>query len=98
MSLKGGNRALDHMERVELRDKVEAHLKARLANNGVKPGSRSRKGMEMEMEFLMGACAAINALYPNENPEHMSAMVPNTWLILPMCGRSIFAKMDKESA
>lgn len=68
-------------------DKILETLKERIRLSGHKP--KSRKAMEMGVNFLAGAAAAINVLIPSTDPEQLSKAIPPIWMIAPMCGRSV---------
>ena len=64
-------------------------VKRRIESHGVTAG-KGKKALTLEADMLAGAMIAINALFPNDNPNQMSAEVPPFWIIAPMCGRSVF--------
>lgn len=61
---------------------------------------RQRKGvLESEADYLAGAMAVINHIFPHEDgPEKLSGDIPVAWIMFPMAGRSVLdAYKDTET-
>ena len=66
---------------------VEKALDERFKNFDLKP--KSKRGGAEEAAFLSGAAVAIQAMFPNADPEKMSEAIPPLWIIFPLSGRSV---------
>lgn len=76
-----------------LADSVARNWFNRASNFGWKPGSAAYK--KAEVEFAVGAAAAINALCPNPGgSELLSDRVPAGWFINIMRGDPVFKDPD----
>lgn len=71
----------------DLKQKVEDAWRARAEAQGWT--RKSKKYRDYEVEFFVGAMAAINAAFPTDNPAELSPMVPVHWVINAMSGRPI---------
>jgi hypothetical protein len=71
----------------DIRAEVEKTLRSRLELRGLKPSTK--RALDAECHFLCGAMAAINAIYPNANPDKISDMIDPAWVFAPLTGRSV---------
>lgn len=76
-----------------LAEAIARHWFNRAANCGLKPKSMAYK--RAEIEFAMGAAAAINWLCPHKaDGESLSPMVPASWIFNVMRGVPVFERPD----
>lgn len=80
----------------EQRIAIESQWTSRAAAQGLKPGTKTYQ--RAEVEFFTGAMAAINALLPHAEPDHLSPAVPVIWVINAMSGRPIVDAPAKATA
>lgn len=66
---------------------IEAMWRGRAKEQSLKPGTKTYA--KQELEFFTGAMAALNAVFPNEKPDQLSAAVPVRWVINALSGRPI---------
>lgn len=81
------------VEETSVKQKIEDMWRARAKVQGFKPHTKAYKNAELE--FFIGAMAALNALHPGADG-NMSALVPPWWVIAPLSGRNIVEK-EKET-
>ena len=72
---------------------IEESLRRRLENFGLPPGSL--RGLKMQAEFLSGAMAALQAIFPDDDPERLSSAIPPSWVINVLSGRSTIETVKK---
>lgn len=75
------------MNQETVRQRIEQAWRGRVKAQGFP--SKGIKYQKLELEFFLGAMAAINAMDPNAEADKLSRLVPPAWVICPMSGRSI---------
>lgn len=51
---------------------------------------QKNQALESEADFLAGAMAVINHMFPNQDgPDKLSLEIPVVWIMYPMAGRSV---------
>lgn len=57
---------------------------------GVLRARQKNQALESEADFLAGAMAVINHMFPNQDgPDKLSSEIPVVWIMYPMAGRSV---------
>jgi len=74
-----------------MKEEVETMCRKRIEGAGLTPG-KGAKALRKEYDILMGAAAAINAVFGPGDDGTLSKEVPPSWIIYAMTGRSVFDK------
>jgi hypothetical protein len=87
-TLKEARETFDRNEMGLLYEAVIDVLRARQKNHA----------LESEADYLAGAMAVLNHVFPNQDgPDKMSNEIPVAWIMFPMAGRSVLdAYKDRE--
>jgi len=79
--------------KLDIQLEIENKLVERFNALEIKP--LSKRGGQEEAAFLAGACVALQAVFPPEDPGKLTDYVPPMWIIGPMSGRSIYVEARK---
>lgn len=77
----------------QIEQAVTKVLRERLYALDIKPGSK--KALDAECHFLCGAMATLNFVFPNEDDDAISEMIPPAWIFGPLAGRSVLEKKGR---
>ncbi len=78
---------MNQPDKKHIRAEVEQALRERLEILGLKPDTK--RALDAECHFLCGAMTTINAIYPNADPNKISDMIEQVWILAPLTGRSV---------
>ena len=66
---------------------IEAQWRSRAQAQGLKKGTV--KHARAELDFIMGAAAALHALDPQATGDKLSSLVPPIWIVNAISGRPV---------